>query len=129
MNTVLFLAKNLRTSIEVCGGALPWCNIHDSFFHNSVCFLRITSSNRYITLRWYSILTLLPSGKNSREFRRHDFLILALLNASIRMIGLWCQLHRRTPMIRHLFEQIRIIVESRQYFMCGVKATLFLPKI
>ena len=41
MITVLFLAKNSRTSIDVWAGALSCCKIHDWFFHNSVRFWRI----------------------------------------------------------------------------------------
>ena len=40
MNTVLFLVKNSSTSIDVLGGALSWCKIHEWFFHNSARFFK-----------------------------------------------------------------------------------------
>ena len=33
MITILFLAKNSRTSIDVWAGALSWCKMHDWLFH------------------------------------------------------------------------------------------------
>ena len=50
MITVLFLAMNSRTSIDVWVGVLAWCKIHGWFFHNSGSFWRIASRNRRITL-------------------------------------------------------------------------------
>ena len=51
MITVLFLAKNSRTSNNMGAGALSWCKIHDWFYQNSVRFWRISSCNRSITSR------------------------------------------------------------------------------
>ena len=51
MITVLFLAKNSRTSIDVWANVLSWCKIYDRFFHNSVRFWRIASRNWRITSR------------------------------------------------------------------------------
>ena len=39
--TILFLAKNSSTSINVWAVALSWWKIHDWFFHNSMRFRRI----------------------------------------------------------------------------------------
>ena len=39
MFAVLFLAKNLRTSIDVGAGAFSWCKIHDWFFSQFCAFL------------------------------------------------------------------------------------------
>ena len=47
----IVLGKTSRTSIDVCAGTLSWCKIHNCFNQNSVCFLGIASSNRYITSR------------------------------------------------------------------------------
>ena len=63
--SVLLVAKDSRTSIDVWAGALSWCKIHDWFFHNSVHFWRNASRNRRITSRLYSLSTLRPCGKNS----------------------------------------------------------------
>ena len=49
--TVLFLAKNSRTSINVWAGALSCCKIQDWFFHNSLHYWQIASCNRRIPSR------------------------------------------------------------------------------
>ena len=51
MITVLFLAKNSRTCIDVWVGTLSWFKIHDWFFHNSMRVWQITSRNQRITWR------------------------------------------------------------------------------
>ena len=65
MISVLFLAKNSRTSLDVWAGAFLWCKICDWFFHNSVRCWRIASKNRRITWKQYCLLTVRPFGKNS----------------------------------------------------------------
>ena len=48
IDTVLFLAKNSRTSNEMWARALSWCKSHELFFHKSERFFRIASRKR----RW-----------------------------------------------------------------------------
>ena len=43
--TVLFLAKNSRTSNEVWADALSWCKSHELFFHKSGRFFRLLHAN------------------------------------------------------------------------------------
>ena len=59
------LTKNLRIGINVWIGALSWCKIYDWFLHNSVHFERIALRNLLITSKQYSLLTVLPCGRNS----------------------------------------------------------------
>ena len=46
MMIVLFLAKKLLTSNDVCAGALSWCRIHECSFHTSGRFFLIDSRKR-----------------------------------------------------------------------------------
>ena len=61
MITVLFLAKNSRTSINVWADALSWSTIHNWFFHNSVRFQRIKDK-----VHWqnFYLKTSINSGEN-----------------------------------------------------------------
>ena len=57
-----FWAKT-QAQTSMCG--LQEFKIHDWFFHNSVHFWGISSRNRCITSRLYSLLTVRPWGTNS----------------------------------------------------------------
>ena len=57
------------------------------------------------------------------------FLVLALLDASIGMIGLWLQCHSHTPMIRHQLWDFWANLNRRQHLLSDVRAKLLLLKI
>ena len=48
--TVLFLAKNSRTSNELWAGALSWCKSHELFFHKSGRFFGLFHANSWCTM-------------------------------------------------------------------------------
>ena len=101
---VLFLVKNSSTSIDVLGGALSWCKIHEWFFHNSARFFKTVFFFVRTTLWQEFMMHYVVAIEENSEQNLHiwpNLAVLALLNASIGMIGLWFQYHSHTHIIRH----------------------------
>ena len=143
MITVLFLAKNLRTSINEWDGVLSWCKIHDWFFHNYVRFCFAQSAHNFKavflidrTTLWQEFIMHHAISIEENKWAKSShlteldvlFSVLALLNASIGMIRLWFPYHSHTitPMIRYGLFVFWIVFKRRQHILSDVHATLFL---
>ena len=64
MITILFLAKNSRTSIDMCAGVLSWCKIHDWFLPQFCLFLMncfAQSAHNFKVPYWpYNLVARIP---------------------------------------------------------------------
>ena len=121
--------KNSLTSIDMCAGALSWCKIHDwfpqfyAFLTNS--FAQVAHNFKVVFLiDCTTCLQFMMNHAITIEENSKQNLHIGL--GSSGMSGLWFQCHSHTPMIRHLFEQIWIVVQRRQHLLSDVHATFVL---
>ena len=121
--TVLFSAKNSRTSIDVWAVAKSWCKFHDWVLQNSKSMIGFCTiacvANELLRQSVHNFKVIFLNERTTlwQEFhcnRRKQwvkpshytelevpFSILALLDAFIGMIRLWLQCHSHTLMIPH----------------------------
>ena len=90
---VEFLVRNLFTMIALWDGALSWYKIHEFSFHKFDLFRRIYSLKRFITLKYYSLFTVWPSGKNSEcttpPWFLLDFDVVFSVQVQLSLLSFW----------------------------------------